>query len=212
MSTIASGTRERTCRARPAKALRPFRRLFLAWTPSVSSSSSLSSSSADGHARQLGAACAGKVCVSWGGRRARRQAATGIIVAVLVPHLLGLLLLRLLLRGHRAAERGEHASTRREPGSEGEGARGPVTARSDGGGKLGGASCMTRGGGRRPRPVARSQTREDHTTTPRWRARARIVLSRRGRPVSGFGQKKEKSTTCEPSTLRRRVGSRPTRG
>ena len=28
---------------------------------------------------------------------------------------------------------------------------------------------MTRGRGRRPRPVARSQTREDHTTTPRWR-------------------------------------------
>ena len=104
----------------------------------------------------------GKVCVSWGGRRVRRQAATRIIVAVLVPHLLGLLLLRLLLRGHRAAERGEHASTRREPGSEGEGARGPVSARSDGGGKLGGASCMTRGRGRRPRPVARSQTREDH--------------------------------------------------
>ena len=70
----------------------------------------------------------GKVCVSWGGRRARRQAATRIIVAVLVPHLLGLLLLRLLLRGHRAAERGEHASTRRRHGSEGEGERGPATA------------------------------------------------------------------------------------
>ena len=47
-STIASGTRERICRARLAKALRPFSRLFLAWTPSVSSSSSFSSSSAAG--------------------------------------------------------------------------------------------------------------------------------------------------------------------
>ena len=47
-STIASGTRERSCRARLAKALRPFSRLFLAWTPSVSSSSSFSSSSAAG--------------------------------------------------------------------------------------------------------------------------------------------------------------------
>ena len=80
------------------------------------------------------------------------------------------------------------------------------------GANLGGARCMPRGRGRGPRAVARSQTCEDHTTTPRWRARARIVLSRRGRLVSGFGQKKEKSTTCEPSTLRRSVGSRPTRG
>ena len=77
------------------------------------------------------------------------------------------------------------------------------------GGGLGGAMCMPRGRGRRPRAVARSQTCEDHTTTPRWRARARIVLSRRGRLVSGFGQKKEKSTTCEPSTLRRGAWSRP---
>ena len=38
------------------------------------------------------------------------------------------------------------------------------------------------------------------------------VLSRRGRRVSGIGQKKEKSTTCEPSTLRRSAWSRPTRG
>ena len=80
------------------------------------------------------------------------------------------------------------------------------------GANLGGARCMPRGRGRRPRAVARSQTCEDHTTTPRWRARARIVLSRRGQLVSRFGQKKEKSTTCEPSTLRRSVGSRPTRG
>ena len=43
------------------------------------------------------------------------------------------------------------------------------------GGGLGGAMCMPRGRGRRPRAVARSQTCEDHTTTPRWRARARIV-------------------------------------
>ena len=44
------------------------------------------------------------------------------------------------------------------------------------GGGLGGAMCMPRGRGRRPRAVARSQTCEDHTTTPRWRARARIVF------------------------------------
>ena len=38
-----------------------------------------------------------------------------------------------------------------------------------------------------------------------------MVLSRRERPVSRFGQKKEKSTTCEPSTLRRSAWSRPPR-
>ena len=79
------------------------------------------------------------------------------------------------------------------------------------GGGLGGAMCMPKGRGRRPRAVARSQTCEDHTTTPRWRARARIVLSRRERPVSRIGQKKEKPTTCEPSTLQRSAWSRPPR-
>ena len=44
------------------------------------------------------------------------------------------------------------------------------------GGGLGGAMCMPRGRGRRPRAVARSQTCEDHTTTPRRRVRARIVF------------------------------------
>ena len=44
------------------------------------------------------------------------------------------------------------------------------------GGGLGGAMCMPRGRGRRPRAVARSQTCEDHTTTPRRRVRSRIVF------------------------------------
>ena len=39
-------------------------------------------------------------------------------------------------------------------------------------GWMGGAMCMTRGRGRPSRPVARSLAREDHTTTPRWRAGA----------------------------------------
>ena len=71
------------------------------------------------------------------------------------------------------------------------------TPRGRPGGGVGGAMCTPKGRGRRPRAVARSQTCEDHTTTPRWRARARIVLSRRGRLVSRIGQKKEKSTTCD---------------
>ena len=79
-------------------------------------------------------------------------------------------------------------------------------------GWMGGAMCMPRGRGRPSRPVASSQAREDCTRPPCWRAIARIVLSRRGQLVSRFGQKKGKSTTCEPSTLRRSVGSRPTRG
>ena len=78
-------------------------------------------------------------------------------------------------------------------------------------GGLGGTMCMPRGRGRCPGPVARSQTREDHTTTPRWRATARIVLFSRGRLVSRIGQKKGKSTTCEPSMLQRSAWSRPPR-
>ena len=75
-----------------------------------------------------------------------------------------------------------------------------------------GVTRTPRGRGRRPRAVARSQAGEDHTTTgPRWRARARTVLSRRGRLVSRFGQKKGTSTTWKQRTLRRSVGSRPTR-
>ena len=97
-------------------------------------------------------------------------------------------------RASGAKAAGAHRGHQREPGADWRGAR-----------------CMPRGRGRRPRAVARSLAREDHTTTPRWRARARIVLSRRERPVSRIGQKKEKSTTCEPSTLRRSAWSRPTR-
>ena len=37
----------------------------------------------------------------------------------------------------------------------------------------GGARCTPRGRGRRPRAVVVSLAREDHTTTPRWRARAK---------------------------------------
>ena len=91
---------------------------------------------------------------------------------------------------------GAHLGHRREPG----------------GGIGGRARCMPRGRGRRPRAVAVSLAREDRTTTPRWRARAKNCVLRRGRRVSGNGQKKEKSTTCEPSVLRRRAWSRPTRG
>ena len=78
-------------------------------------------------------------------------------------------------------------------------------------GWMGGAMCMPRGRGRPYRTVAMSLAREDYTRAPRWRATARIVLFSRERPVSRFGQKKEKSTTCEPSTLRRPVSSRPPR-
>ena len=97
-------------------------------------------------------------------------------------------------------------------GLRGQKQRAQVSTRARPGGALGGARCMPRGRGRRPRAMARSRTREDHTTTPRWRARARIVLSRRGRLVSRVGQKKEKSTTCEPSMLQRSAWSRPTCG
>ena len=78
-------------------------------------------------------------------------------------------------------------------------------------GWMGGAMCIPRGRGRPYRTVAMSLAREDYTRAPRWRARARIVLFSRERPVSRFGQKKEKSTTCEPSTLRRSAWSRPPR-
>ena len=76
----------------------------------------------------------------------------------------------------------------------------------------GGVTRTPRGQGRRLRTMARSQAGEDRTTTPRWRARTRTVLSRRERVVSQFGKKNEKSTTWKPRTLRRSVGSRPTRG
>ena len=79
-------------------------------------------------------------------------------------------------------------------------------------GWMGGAMCIPRGRGRPYRTVAMSLAREDYTRAPRWRARARIVLFSRERPISRFGQKKEKSTTCEPSTLRRSAWSRPSRG
>ena len=77
--------------------------------------------------------------------------------------------------------------------------------RSRAGGGLGAVLGACRGvGGDARGAVAVSLAREDHTTTPRWRARARIVLFSRERPVSRIGQKKGKSTTCEPSVLRRR--------
>ena len=75
--------------------------------------------------------------------------------------------------------------------------------------------CACRGVGARgrlSRTVAMSLAREDHTTTPRWRARAKNCVLRRGRPVSRIGQKNQKSATCEPSTLRRGAWSRPTCG
>ena len=71
------------------------------------------------------------------------------------------------------------------------------------------ARCAPRARGRLSRTVASSLAREDHTTTPRWRAGARIVLFRRKRPVSRFGQKNQKST---PSMLRRSAWSRPACG
>ena len=52
--------------------------------------------------------------------------------------------------------------------------------------------CMPRGRGRLSKTVAMSLAREDHSTTPRWRARAKNCVLRRGRPVSRIGQKKEK--------------------
>ena len=79
-------------------------------------------------------------------------------------------------------------------------------------GWMGGAMCIPRGRGRPYRTVAVSLAREDHTRVPRWRATARIVLFSRERPVSRIGQKKEKSTTCEPSMLQRSAWSRPTCG
>ena len=90
--------------------------------------------------------------------------------------------------------------------------RAPVRVGASEHGWMGGAMCMPRGRGRPYRTVAMSLAREDHTTTPRWRATARIVLFSRERPVSRIGQKKGKSTTCEPSTLRRGAWSRPTCG
>ena len=45
----------------------------------------------------------------------------------------------------------------------------------------GGARCMPRDRGRGTRPVAVSLAREDHTRTPRWRARAKNCVLRRGR-------------------------------
>ena len=98
-------------------------------------------------------------------------------------------------RASGAKAAGAHRGHQREPGADWRGAR-----------------CIPRGRGRRPRAVSISLAREDHTTTPRWRARARILLFSRKRRVSRFGQKNQKSATCVPSTLRRRVGSRPTRG
>ena len=117
-------------------------------------------------------------------------------------------------RGWRRGWRAEARSRERRVGqsSRGNRERAPVRVGASEHGWMQGAMCMPRGRGRLSKTVAMSLAREDHTTTPRWRARARIVLFSRGRPVSRFGQKKEKSTTCKPSTLRRSAWSRPSRG
>ena len=78
------------------------------------------------------------------------------------------------------------APTRR-PSSGGKSKRYRCASRSG----WGGVTRTPRGRGRRPRTVARSQAGEDRTTTPRWRARTRTVLSRRERRVSPFGKKNE---------------------
>ena len=62
------------------------------------------------------------------------------------------------LRG--AKNKRAHLGHRREPGAD-----------------WGRTRCMTRGRGRRPRAVAVSLAREDHTTTPPWRARAEKLCS-----------------------------------
>ena len=92
----------------------------------------------------------------------------------------------------RGQNKRAHLGHRREPGAD-----------------WGRARCAPRARGRLSRTVASSLAREDHTTTPRWRATARIILFSRERPVSRFGQKNQKSATCKPSTLRRTVSSRP---
>ena len=79
-------------------------------------------------------------------------------------------------------------------------------------GWMGGAMCIPRGRGRPYRTVAVSLAREDYTRVPRWRATARIVLFSREGSISRFGQKNQKSATCEPSVLRRSAWSRPTCG
>ena len=90
--------------------------------------------------------------------------------------------------------------------------RAPVRVGASEHGWMGGAMCIPRGRGRPYMTVAVSLAREDYTRAPRWRATARIVLFSRERPVSRIGQKKEKSTTCEPSMLQRSAWSRPTCG
>ena len=56
-----------------------------------------------------------------------------------------------------------------------------------------------------------SQAHEDRARTKRWRVLTQIVLSRRGRLVSRFGQNHVNSTTWTPSTPQRAAWSRPTR-
>ena len=80
--------------------------------------------------------------------------------------------------------------------------RGPV--REMRAGRVWGASrCLPRGQGLCSRTVAMSQAPEDRARTKRWRVLTQIVLSRRGRLVSRFGQNHVKSTTWTPSTARR---------
>ena len=53
--------------------------------------------------------------------------------------------------------------------------------------------CMPRGRGRLSKTMAMSLAREDHSTTPRWRARAKNCVLRRGRPVSRILVKRTKN-------------------
>jgi hypothetical protein len=64
----------------------------------------------------------------------------------------------------------------------------------------GAARCLPRGQGLCSRTVAMSQAPEDRARTKRRRVLTQIVLSRRGRLVSRFGQNDVKSTTWTPST------------
>ena len=75
----------------------------------------------------------------------------------------------------------------------------------------GAARSKPRCQGRRPRTVAMSQAPQDYTRSPRRRVITQIVLSGRGRLVSRSGKTNGKSTTWNPSTLRRVVLSHPTR-
>ena len=77
--------------------------------------------------------------------------------------------------------------------------------------------CMPRCRGRGPRAVAMSLAREDHTTTPRWRATARIVPPQAPIPAAGGAVPASETRCSRPRDIgtRRRCpthsGERPTR-